>query len=127
MSLLAQAIADAQRIVEDVTSGFGTLVTVTNPSGATAAISGLVSDVFESISPDTGVVVSGRQAQVTFSLSSLASLGVPSGTSSKNAKPWVLEFADAKGVSHVFKVVEARPDNTLGLIVCVLENYVPAP
>ncbi len=39
--------------------------------------------------------------------------------------PWVVRFDDINGKPYVFKVVESRPDRTIGVVVCMLESYVP--
>lgn len=125
MGLRAQAAADLQAIVEDDAAGFGWPVTLTSPSGATAALKGLATDVGVTIDTDTGLPVVGRRASVVFSRASLATAGIgtPVQVSEESRRPWVVEFADASGVSHRYKVIETMPDRALNALVCVLETY----
>lgn len=124
MSLRTQAAADFKAIAEN-TDEFGWPVTVTNPNGLQAALTGLSSDVHASIDPDTGQLVSGRSVSVVLRVSSLedAGLGMPRGVSSPGALPWRVTFDDIDGSSHTFKVAEALPDRTIGSVVCMLEHY----
>lgn len=126
MSLREQAALDARGIVEDP-SGFGTLVSVTNPAGVTASVMGLTRDIAATIDPGTGLVVTGRSASVTLSLATLgtAGLGVPRNIPDRDKRPWVITFTDALGTLHTFKVAEAMPDYGIGLVVCKLEAYKP--
>lgn len=124
MSLREQAAADLRAFVED-TDGFGWPITVTNPSGVSAALVGLSTDIGLSIDPDTGMTIAGRRASIALAISKLEelSLGVPRGIADPTSKPWVIEFADIGGTAHKFKVSEAQPDRAIGLVVCFLEGY----
>ena len=126
MGLREQAIADCAAIVADA-DGFGWPITVTDPAGTSAELTGLSTDISQAIDPDTGVVVSGRGASVALSMSALtaAGLGMPKGIADSGSKPWVVAFADAAGVTNTYKIADARPDRALGLVVCVLEGYEP--
>lgn len=125
MGLRAQAAADAKAILEDSVSGFGWPLTLTSPAGAATQLTGFATDVSESVDPETGVVVSGRQASVTISLLSLdaAGLGLPTAVVEKNRRPWLVTFADVLLAAHVWKVVEVMPDRALGVVRLVLEGY----
>jgi hypothetical protein len=125
MGLREQAEADVRAILEDTVSGFGWAITLTDPQGASANLKGYSADIGLTIDPDTGQAVSGRQASVALSMKSIAAEGMamPLGVSDKNAKPWVVEFLDIGGQSHVFKVTSSMPDRTVGSIVLRLEAY----
>ncbi len=127
MSLWETRNSDAKAIVEDG-SAFARSITVTNPAGVSATLLGQVRDIAAQISPETGAVVSGRTASVTLSLVSLAALGLtlPKNIPDKTSKPWVVQFPDAMGLIHVFKVSETLPDVTFGVVVLKLESYKPA-
>lgn len=126
MGLRDIAEADLKAIVEN-TADFGWPVTVTKPGGPTVAMVGLSTDISQTIDPDTGQAVSGRNASVSFVMSSLltAFSALPTGIS--DGAPWVVVFADIAGASHTFKVLEALPDRALGCVVCLLEHYIPSP
>lgn len=125
MGLRQQAAADLQAILEDAAGGFGWPVTVTDPSGLTAALTGLTTDVGYFIDPDTGQAVIGRKASVALRISALttAGMGMPRGIADETAKPWVIAFADINGTVFTWKVTQAFPDRTLGVVVLILESY----
>jgi hypothetical protein len=122
MGLRAIAAADLKAIVEN-TSEFGWPVTVTKPGGPSVAMVGLSTDISQTIDPDTGQAVSGRNASVTLVMSSLltAFSELPRGVA--DGVPWVVQFDDIAGAAHSFKVLEALPDRAIGCVVCLLEFY----
>ncbi len=125
MGLRETAAADNRAILEDSAGGFGWPVTVRDSSGLEASLVGFSGDISQAIDVETGQLVSGRQAHVTLSLATLAAagLGVPSGVAERDRRPWVVKFNDIAGESHTFKVSDARPDRTIGCVVCTLEAY----
>lgn len=124
MSLREQAGLDLRTIVEDL-DGFGWPITVTDPSGLSATLTGLSTDIGHTIDPETGIAVSGRRASVAITIASLAEagLGIPRAIADQSSKPWVIAFADIGGSSHTFKVCDAMPDRAIGLVTCLLEGY----
>lgn len=126
MGLREQAAADNRAILED-TAGFGWPIRVTDPAGTVAELVGVSTDVFQAIDPGTGQIVSGRSAEVTLSIAALtaAGLGMPKGEADATKKPWRIRFNDVAGAAYEFAVAEARPDRTLGCVLCVLEAYKP--
>lgn len=127
MNLRARAATDLARIHADVATGFGWAITVTNPAGVSAALTGLSTDVETAIDPQTGAVVTGRRASVSLVLAQLEAVGLgePKGLADRNTKPWLIQFNDIGGVSHLFKVQQAMPDHAIGSVVCHLEVYKP--
>lgn len=124
MSLREQAAADLRAICEDA-NGFGWSITVTNPAGTSAALTGLSTDISTTIDPETGMAVAGRRASVAIALASLtaAGLGTPVGVADGAGPPWIVQFASIQGTSHLFKVSEAMPDRAIGVVTCMLESY----
>lgn len=122
MNLRQQAELDLATILEDGVRGFGWPITVKDPSGAVASLVGRSSDIASLIDPDTGQVVSGRLATVTLRLSSLAlgGLGQPRSVAEEDCNPWTVTFDDVLGEPHTFRVVDAHPDLTVGLVTCYL-------
>lgn len=125
MSLRAQAALDLISILSDETSGFAWPISLTNPDGVTVELTGFSTDIGQTINPETGQVVSGRQASVALATAALLALdiGVPRGVSDSAQKPWVVRFADIHGVPQTYKVQEAMPDRALGIVTCMLETY----
>lgn len=125
MGLRAQAAVDAKAILEDSASGFGWPLTLTSPAGVATLLTGFATDVSESVDPETGVIVSGRQAAVTLSFLSLAAASVemPTGVAEKGRRPWIVTFADVMLAALTWKVVEVLPDRALGVVRLILEGY----
>jgi len=125
VNLGVQAVADAKTIVEDLANGFGQSAVVTSPKKQSATLTGLPNDIHTTIDPETGQAVSGREASMVFSRSSLQTAfgEQPAGVPDPKSKPWIIVTNDSEGVSHTFKVNEVRPDRRLGLQVCILEFY----
>jgi hypothetical protein len=122
VGLRAQAATDLQAILEGEDSW---PITVTDPSGTTAALTCLSTDIGLTIDPETGVAVSGRHAEAAIALATLdaAGLGIPRGIADTSGKPWIVTFDDILGTPHTFKVRSTLPDRALGLVRCVLEHY----
>jgi hypothetical protein len=121
VSLRQQAAADFLAIAED-TTGFGWPITVTNPSGQTLAMTGLSTDVGNTIDPETGVLVAGRKASVALSVKRLedAGLGIPTNEADPKRKPWVVVFNDIGGTARTYAVLNVMPDRALGCVTCEL-------
>lgn len=105
---------------------FGWSITVTEPSGFSADLYGLSTDISQMIDPDTGEVITGRSASVALRMSSISSAGFtgfPKNISDTTSKPWTVAFDDILGSPHTFKVRESNRDRAMGVIVCILESY----
>jgi hypothetical protein len=124
MSLREQAAQDLATIVEDL-DGFGWAITITDPAGTSADLTGLSTDVAYSIDPETGQAVSGRTASVAIRIAALsaAGLGIPINVAETDRFPWLVQFADINGNPYTFKIIESQPDRAIGLVVCRLEAY----
>jgi hypothetical protein len=116
-------------ILEDKTKGFGWDITVIDPNGVTALLTGFSNDVSDLIDPDTGQAISGRVASVALRIAHLKlnNLGIPQGISNRLTKPWVVKFNDIGDEEHTFKVQQSNPDRALGIVTCLLEVYKEAP
>lgn len=125
MGLREQAAQDLGAILEDSAYGFGWDITVKDPDGVSADLTGFSNDISSIIDPDTGLAVSGRSASVALRVSSLclAGLGLPVGITDAKLKPWVILFKDISLNAFKFKVQQSNPDRTLGMVVCLLELY----
>lgn len=124
MSLLAQAIADSRMIVEDA-AGFSQQLTITNPDGVVIELRGEVFDITEGIDVETGqaATVPRVSARVSAGRFTEAGLELPRGIADSKSRPWVLACTDALGRARTYKVTESRPDNTLPVLILVLEIY----
>lgn len=120
MGLRAQAALDAKAILEDA-SGFAWPFTLKSPDGVSVQLTGLTTDVGQTIDPETGQAVAGRQASIACHISALATM--PTAVSSEARKPWIATFASSAGVVGDWKVIEVLPDRALGVVVLLLEAY----
>lgn len=116
-----QAIAEAD--LATTLEGNGRDVIVTAPNGDSAPLQAISNDIALSFDPDTGIVVSGRNANCALRIRSLteAGLGLPYGVPDTDKKPWQIEFTTVNGSTFTTKVIESHPDRSLGLITCRLE------
>lgn len=128
MGLREIAANDSKLILEDSTTGFGWPITVTTPDESSDDFTGFSNDISAVIDPDTGQIVGGQQATVALSIEALNDVGfeIPRNISSSDKKPWLIKFENLLGVERTFKVRQSLPDNGLGVVVCVLEDYKPA-
>jgi hypothetical protein len=126
MSLRTVAESDLSFILEDGVYGFGWPITLIDTLDVAVAYTGFSNDIALAIDPDTGQLVSGRNASVALRLSSIAEAGqsIPQGIANANSKPWRVIFDDINGNSYTFKVQQSNPDRALGIVTCLLENYV---
>jgi hypothetical protein len=126
MNLRELAEADLAITLEDGLTGFGWPVTLTTPAGVQVNVTAQSNDISLMVDPQTGVLVSGRQASATVRISTLYAQGVsalPFGEPRRGAKPWLAQFNDINGQSFTFKVVNGEPDRALGVIVLLLEAW----
>lgn len=87
---------------------------------------GNAGDIAQTIDPQTGMAISGRVAHVSIAMASLVAAGfvdLPRGIADDKRSPWVVTFNDIAGKEHTFKVLEAMPDRTIGIVTCTLEGY----
>lgn len=103
--------------------GDGQTVTVTNPAGTSAPLKAISNDISLLIDPETGVPVSGRNANVALRVASLraAGLEMPVGIEDGAQVPWLVAYTTVTGESITTKVMASNPDRSLGLITCRLE------
>ena len=126
MNIRDLAAQDFHNIATDINSGFGVPVVLISPDGKTEQISGLTTDISSYIDPETGVLVAGRVASVTFANKAIRAAGfneMPVAIPEANKRPWVVCFNDPEGIPYLFKVVKVMPDRAISGIVLELELY----
>lgn len=121
MGLLATAAADLLGIV----TYDGEDITVISPSGGEEDFMALTQDIYLTVDPGTGEIVSGRQCTVAIPISSLIekSMGGIKGVAKTSEKPWVVKWTGVNSVSVTLKVIDSYPDQGIGMMVCRLEAY----
>ena len=125
MGLREQAETDNRAILNDSVNGFGFFISLTNPDGVVAPLTGFSNDISQLIDPDTGQAVSGRMASVALNINDIitAGLTLPVAIADSAGKPWLITFNDINGNTNTFKILKSNPDRAIGMIVCILEFY----
>lgn len=126
MNFLDIAQQDKSFTLKDKDFGFGTEITLTDPSLFSAVVIGRTNDISFAIDPNTGVAVSARTATIAIDMQELEEKGFssfPAYQSDKTKKPWIVKWTDQLGKTHTFTILEANPDRTLGILLCTLSFY----
>lgn len=124
MGLVQQAIIDAKRITSDV-NAFGIQIILTAPTSETVTIIGR--HVKHHLGFDTdGNMVNSKTASVTFSESVLAGLIYPlrNANGDVNLKGHKVQVKDSTGTLCDYKCRQWFPDETIGIIVVILDSYI---
>lgn len=124
MGLTEQAIFDAQAIISDAINGFAIAIEFTAPDSTTATINGLATKHHMRMDLD-GKLVNSKDASVSFSEALLVAAGYPVRNSSGEVylKGHKVKWTDSSGQLCQYAIDQWFPDETIGLIVCVLEDY----
>lgn len=103
--------------------GDGQTVTLTDPTGASADFQAISNDISLLIDPETGVPVSGRNANVALRIASIRAAGflLPKGVEDGAEVPWVVDYTTVDGDTVTTKVMASNPDRAIGLITLRLE------
>jgi len=96
-------------------SDFSVAASIFSPEGEETQVQGLHRDTGEMLDPETGEMVSGRHVSLVIPLPSVA---IPHGVSERSKKPWKVVFE-----GKIFRIVQTRPDATIGALVVMLEEY----
>lgn len=126
MGLISQAIDDIKEITSDLDE-WGVVITLTAPDLSTAKLNGLHTKHHLAVDQD-GKQVNSRSAHVSFSESNLLASNVDYPLrNSKNEvvlKGHKVSVSDSTGLLRTYIVREWFPDETIGLIVCILGDFV---
>lgn len=126
MSILERARRDMQRITSDKSGGFAVEITFTSPDGSTATINGLHTKHHTAIDTE-GRPVNSKNAHISFSETLLNEQGYitrpPDYNGEVNLKSHRVAVKDSTGTVKNYKIRQWFPDETLGLIVCILDDY----
>jgi hypothetical protein len=105
---------------------FSLTVTLYTPDKLTNyEINGLASKHHLKVSPNTGLAVNSENIHISFSEKTLNDLGIV--TRDSNNKVSILNYfvkiTDAGKMQGDYKIIENWPDETLGLIICILGSH----
>ena len=124
MGMLEQAQADIKRIRTDP-NGFNRLITFISKDGvSTTKVRGMHSKINMAVDTE-GQNVNSKKATVSISESSLTDFGYPTRDQKGECilKDDKIDVVDSTGVLCHYIIREVFPDETVGLIVCVLGDF----
>lgn len=120
MSLVEQARRDVLQITTNKAE-WGVDIMFTNPDGTQETIAGTATKHHLSIDNE-GAPVNAKNASCTFCESALT-LPIRNTAGEVSLKGWKATWKDSTGSNITYMVREWFPDETLGLIVCILGDY----
>lgn len=117
-----RAIRDARKIV--TSGGFNVSITLTPPVGDSVIVQGLASRHHIEFDSE-GYPINTTNAHATF----VESVLVESGLTVRNNRDevdlsnYLMSYVDGTGKERTYKIIQVRPSETLGLIICVMGRY----
>lgn len=126
MSLLEQIRIDIQDITSNANE-FGVELTLTAPNGQTATLTGLHTKHHLGFDSDSGRDVNTKNAHVSFSEQALIDVNpaypLRDANNEVHLREHKIKAKDSTGREWTYKVLSWFPDETVGLIVCVLNDW----
>jgi len=124
MSLQDSAANFVRSILENKDQ-FGIEMTVTDPSGVQAQITGIPTDIHQSIDPQTGLLVASRTLCVSMPLAAFdEKFGKrPEGVSARGRRQWLVELKLPTMPAAVKYAVEGTRPDAIGIVLCFLQIY----
>lgn len=94
------------------------------PEAGTITIQGIATRHRQTYDPDTGLPSIGKNNHCSFSEVTLNELGFATRNTNNEVivKGWLVSWSDITG-THKYKIEEPSPDETLGLIKCIIGEY----
>lgn len=126
MGLTELAKATWETITTNKVSGFGVDMKIITPDNITILdIIGIHSKHNIRYDPETGNLVNGKSAHCSFSENLLITASYPHRNSDEeiDLKKHKIFVKDSSGVEKKYIINETIPDETLGVILCVLGDY----
>lgn len=121
MSLIDKAKADIKRITSN-SKEFARSMTFTAPTDETITTKGLHSKHYIGIDSE-GNPVNAKTAYVSVSEENLAGYPVRNADGEVDLKGHRVSVVDSTGTTKEYYINEFFPDETIGLIVCILQDY----
>lgn len=122
MSLLDQAKKDIQQITGNIAE-FGVQLTLTSPNSDVATVNGLHAKHHTGFDEE-GFPVNSKIASVAISEQWLVDANYPLRVNGEvNLKNHRVSAKDSTGILQQYMIKEFFPDETIGLIVCILGDY----
>lgn len=118
MSLLDTIKADIESITSN-SNDFGVSITIISPTNVSTTLTGIHTKHHLGIDTD-GNMVNSKKASIAFSEKFLSCRNSNEEVSLTNYR---VEVKDSTGIAKNYIVQQWFPDETIGLIVCILEDY----
>lgn len=119
-------IDQAKKDIKDITSNtdeWGVSITFTAPTGEIATVNGLHSKHHMNIDTE-GNMISGKNAHISVSEALLTAKNYPVRKAGEvNLKNHKVSVKDSTGISKNYVIREWFPDETIGLITCILGSH----
>ncbi len=123
MSLIAQAQADIKQITSNLDE-FAVDIKLINTLNENIEIQGLHTKIHLGVDTD-GNMVNAKKAHISFSEDNVLALGfsIRNIKGEVDLKKWKADLKDSTGIVKNYSIQQWFPDETIGLIVCILEDY----
>jgi hypothetical protein len=121
---MEQAQRDIERITQDL-SGFGKAMVLIWPDGQELPIIGLHTKHHMAIDPETNLQINVKNAHASFSETpiTLAGMSVRNAQREVSLAGFKIRAVDSAGLVWTYVVTSWFPDESIGLIVCILGDY----
>lgn len=121
MSLLDRAKADIERITGNANE-WGRSMVMEAPTGETVTVTGLTKKHHAGFDTD-GARVNAKDASITISEKYLGDYPVRNAAGEVSLTDHKVTVKDSTGIDKNYVIREWFPDETIGLIVCILGDY----
>lgn len=123
MSLIAQAQNDIKQITSNLDE-FAVSLKLTNLINEEINIKGLHTKIHLGVDTD-GNMVNAKKAHISFSEDNVLALGfsIRNIKGEVDLRKWKVDVKDSTGIVKKYLIQQWFPDETIGLIVCILEDY----
>ena len=118
-----RAIRDARAIVTK--GGFSVDVTLTLPNETEPIVCKAITSRHHIEFDENGYPVNATNSHILLSENDLVSLGLTVRNSKGNValEGWLVSWIDGTGANKTYKIVQTKPSETLGLIICIVGRY----
>lgn len=107
---------------------FSVDITITRPeTGETAMVVGLNTKHWFKVDFETGMLINTRNAHINISEAELIAAYFPTRNAAGevNIKNCIITVADSTGIEKKYVITQVHPDETVGVLVCLLGDYKP--
>jgi len=121
MGLIDQAKADIAQITSNL-DDFAVEIKLTAPDGTEKNITGLHTKIHLGVDTD-GMPVNSRKAHISFSEVNITNYPMRNSRGEVDLRNHNMEVKDSTGITKKYTINQFFPDETIGLIVCIVEDY----